>query len=439
MIGAAWYWHSWSETDYDRLAGALVAGHLIECSGYVTGSNFAGFYEWPLDSLYDIPFGIAEVAADGTCVVTKHENTKGMVTSDTVKTQFLYELQGNVYLNSDVKAYLDDVKIADVGKDRVRLSGIRGAPPPPTTKLAIFYRGGFQSELVVNATGYGTAQKWQLQEKIIRNGLKRRNLLDQFDILEFQVCGVPKENPRTQLESTSYLRIFTEAATQQPGLGLLGVFGEYAMQHFSGFHNSLDMRTAIPRSFLSFYPALYPQDSLKCAVNILSADGELTHREETHHPVKCEKLEPRESYDTKNPVPLSDFGSTRMARIGDIALARSGDKGGNCNFGIYVRDPEAWPWLRSFLSREKMQDLIQGDWQDDYFLERVEFPNIMALHFVVYGILGRGVSGSSRLDALGKGFADYVRDKWVPIPTKFLEKVKYVGGLRTDHVNGVKM
>jgi len=118
VIGAAWYWYSWSDTDYDRLAGALIAGHLIECSAYVTGSNFAGFYEYPLDQLYDLVFGIAEIEKDGSCVITKHENTKGMVTADIVKCQFLYELQGNIYLNSDVKGILDDVKVEEVGRDR---------------------------------------------------------------------------------------------------------------------------------------------------------------------------------------------------------------------------------------------------------------------------------------------------------------------------------
>lgn len=271
---------------------------------------------------------------------------------------------------------------------------------------------------------------------MIRNGLKQRHMLEKFDILEFQVCGVPKENPRTQLESTTYLRIFTEAATPKPGYVLLRVIGDYAMQHYSGFHNSLDMRTVVPRSFLSFWPALYPQDQLKCAVNMLARNGEVAHREEVDRPVKYEKLAPRENYDMKHPVELSSFGLTHMARLGDITLARSGDKGGNCNFGIYARNSKVWQWLGTFLSRAKMQELIQGDWQDGYFLERVEFPRIMAVHFVVYGILGRGVSGSSRLDSLGKGFADYVRDKMVPIPTKFLEDVKYVSGARVNSVNG---
>jgi hypothetical protein len=121
VIGAAWYWYAWKDTDYDELAGALIAGHLIECSGYVTGSNFAGFYEYPLDDLYDITFGIAEVERDGTCVITKHDAKNGFVTEDTVKCQFLYELQGNIYLNSDVKAILDDVEVQQEGKSRYEI------------------------------------------------------------------------------------------------------------------------------------------------------------------------------------------------------------------------------------------------------------------------------------------------------------------------------
>lgn len=118
VIAAAWFWHNWSETDYDRLAGSLVAGHLIECSAYVTGGNFAGFDSYPLDDLVAPGFPIVEIAANGSCVVTKHPNTQGMVNVDTVRCQFLYELQGNTYLNSDVSAYIGDIVVEDAGKDR---------------------------------------------------------------------------------------------------------------------------------------------------------------------------------------------------------------------------------------------------------------------------------------------------------------------------------
>ena len=144
VIGAAQWWHQWDETAFDELAGSLIAGHLLECSAYVTGGNYAGFYEYPIEDLLDVGFGIAEVAQDGTCVITKHESLKGIVTPEVVTCQFLYELQGNVYLNSDVKANMSNIKIESVGENRVRVSGIRGFPPPSTTKLAVFHHGGYQ-------------------------------------------------------------------------------------------------------------------------------------------------------------------------------------------------------------------------------------------------------------------------------------------------------
>lgn len=146
VIAAAWWWYGWSDTDYDRIAGAFLAGHVIECSAYASGSNFSGFNRFPLETFIDSGFPIAEIDRDGSCVITKHEGTGGMVTEETVKCQLLYEIQGNVYLNSDVKALLDDAKIEQVGKDRVRLSGVKGRPPPPTTKLAIFFQGGYEAQ-----------------------------------------------------------------------------------------------------------------------------------------------------------------------------------------------------------------------------------------------------------------------------------------------------
>ncbi|KAK7181918.1 duf1446 domain-containing protein [Paraphaeosphaeria sporulosa] len=439
VIGAAWYWYSWSDTDYDRLAGALIAGHLIECSGYVTGSNFAGFTEYDLDELYDITFGIADVERDGTCVITKHDARKGFVTEDTVKCQFLYELQGNIYLNSDVKAILDDVQVQrQEGKNRVRLWGIRGAPPPPTTKLAIFYNAGYQSEIVINATGYGTTEKFDLYERMLRFGLKRLGIHDQFDVLEFQRIGIPEPNPRSQLRSTSYLRIFAESGDPKINLGLASLLGEFAMQHFSGFHATSDHRTAIPRPYISYYPAIYPQSDLKTSINILEPSKSVAATRTTNIPTtpppKFEELAKRASYDTTSPIPLEQFGLTKPARIGDVVLARSGDKGANANIGFFIPTSlpssyppssplyaQSWDWLRSFLTIAKLKEMMGESWDDAFHVERVEFPGIMAVHFVVYGVLGRGVSGSSRLDSFAKGMGDWLRDVVVEVPVIFLD------------------
>ncbi|KUJ08285.1 DUF1446-domain-containing protein [Mollisia scopiformis] len=425
VIGAAWYWHSWKDTDYDRLAGALISGHLIECSAYVSGGNFSGFTEYDLNTFIEPGFPITEIDADGACVITKHEGTGGMINEDTVKCQFLYELQGSIYLNSDVKAYLNDVRIQRVGKDRVRVSGIKGAPPPPTTKATIFYQGGYQSQILVNATGYGTAQKWQLFETQLRRKLSISSADKDLSILEFQIesrVGTPQPNPKSQLNSTTYMRVFAESHSQEALMSLLIAFRDISLQHFSGFHSALDMRTAIPKPFLAMYPALILQNSLKETVTFCDPNnGAALEATNVGYPPKYSLLERRENIPTTYlGKQLSSFGPTKPVRLGDIVLARSGDKGSNLNVGFFVHSARAWEWLRSFLSSSKMVQLMGDDWSDEYFLERVEFENIFAVHFVVYGILGRGVSGSTRLDSLGKAFADYVRDKVVDVPVEIL-------------------
>lgn len=216
VIAAAWWWYDWSDTDYDRIAGAFLAGHVIECSAYASGSNFSGFSRYPLETFVDSGFPIAEIERDGSCVITKHDGTGGMVTEETVKCQLLYEIQGNVYLNSDVKALLDDAKVEQQGKDRVRVSGIKGRPPPPTTKLAIFFQGGYEAQSLANFAGYSSRRKYKLYETQIRTQLKKMDLLDSFDILEFQMIGNARENPRYMFESTTYSRIFAQAKTKEP-------------------------------------------------------------------------------------------------------------------------------------------------------------------------------------------------------------------------------
>ncbi|ROV99717.1 hypothetical protein VSDG_02978 [Cytospora chrysosperma] len=185
VIACAWYWWSWNAKSYDELAGALIAGHLIECSAYVTGGNFSGADAYDMERFVNPGFPITEIAQDGSCVVTKHPGTGGMVTVDTCRCQLVYELQGNAYLNSDVTAYVDDVAMEQVGVDRVRVFGVRGAPPPSTTKLAIFYKAGYEMQALFNATGYGVGNKFKLFEKQVRFFLEEK-ALKQFDVLQFQ-------------------------------------------------------------------------------------------------------------------------------------------------------------------------------------------------------------------------------------------------------------
>ncbi|KAG9853703.1 DUF1446-domain-containing protein, partial [Aureobasidium melanogenum] len=414
VIAAAWYWWGWSDTDYDAIAGGLVAGHLIECSAYVTGGNFAGFDRYPIERFVDPGFPIAEVARDGTCVITKHPKTGGLVTVDTCRSQLVYELQGNVYLNSDVKAYIDGVTVEQVGEDRVHVHGARGAPPPPTTKLAIFYKAGYEVQILINATGYAHDKKRELFSQQLQYFMGKE-LLESLDVFDLQSIGVPEPNPKTQNESTVYYRIIAQSAKIENLAKLGGVVRKISLKHFHGFHTSNDMRTAIPRPYLAYYPALWPQKEIHEVVHFVNgSESEYS----IHPPGNTEPLEQRSSYDTSDPKSFD--GSTRKVRIGDIALGRSGDKGGNLNFGLFVDGQDRWDWLRSYFTIEKVAELLQVEMRDDFSIERVEFPKMHAVHFVVYGILGRGVSSSKRLDGFGKGFVDYFREKLVDVPESLL-------------------
>ncbi|KAM5372585.1 hypothetical protein ACJZ2D_007359 [Fusarium nematophilum] len=418
VIACAWYWWSWSSSDYDSLAGALIAGHLVECSAYVTGGNFSGFDTYDIDRFINPGFPIAEIAKDGTCVITKHPGTGGIVNVDTCRCQLVYELQGNVYLNSDVKAYLDNVLMDQVGENRVFVSGVRGAPPPETTKLAVFYKGGYEIQALFNCTGYAFEEKFQLFEKQVRYFLGP-DVMNQLDTLDFQRIGVPAANPRNQNSSTIYLRIFAQS-TNVEALGLVGrSVRQISLRHFSGFHSSLDLRTATPRPYLAYYPALWYQNDLEERVHFIDSHN-MVQSFEAGRPPAFEKFGERESYDTQSPVPLPK--QIRRVRLGNIALGRSGDKGSNLNFGLFVHTSEEWDWLRSYLSIVKVKELLADEIRRDFSIERVEFPGIFAVHFVVYGILGRGVSSSKRLDGFGKGFIDYFRDKLVEVPSSILKK-----------------
>lgn len=425
-MGAAAWWHGWKDDNFDALAGSLVVGHLIECSTYGTGANFAGFDEYETRKLLNLACPIAEMAADGEAVITKHESLNGYVTEEVVKCQLLYELQGNIYLNSDVKADITNVAVKQTGPNRVHVSGVRGHPPPPTTKLAVFYTGGFQGEFTLNATGYATRLKYDLQEMQLRSRLEEWGVMKDIDLLEFQRVGVPEENPRSQLAATTSLRIYVQARKPETVPRVLQAYFYDFMQHFAGMAGALDWRQMEPRPFLRYFPALVQQNEIKEAVLLLgdSNSGQMK-RIEVGPPVATETPQPRGSYDPVLPRNLHSFGPTNMVMLGDVVLARSGDKGANVNVAFtpraHLNNAEMWEWLRSFLTRARIKEMMGDDWRDWFHVERVEFPQIRAVHFVVYGALCRGVSSSARLDVLGKGFAEFLRAVHVSVPVCFLE------------------
>src|SRR6266700_5648622 len=165
VVGPGMWRFGWTGDDVDELAGAVVAGHIIECGCQVTGGNYAFFGEVP--DLAHAGFPLAELAADGSAVITKHPGTGGQVSVGTVTAQLLYEIGGSAYLNPDVTARFDTITLEQAGPDRVRVGGVRGAPTPADLKVSLNYAGGYRNSMILAIEGLDVAAKARLAEQAI--------------------------------------------------------------------------------------------------------------------------------------------------------------------------------------------------------------------------------------------------------------------------------
>ncbi|KAL0067107.1 hypothetical protein AAF712_005894 [Marasmius tenuissimus] len=411
LMGLAAWWHGWAEMDYDQLAGALVAGHITECGPYATGGNFCGFKAVP--GLEKTPgFPIAEVAADGTAVITKHEGTHGAVTVDTVTAQLVYEIQGPKYLNPDVVALLEEIRIDQVGKDRVRVHGLKGTPPPPTTKLAVCSLAGYQSENDFYAVGLDIKEKVALQRAQILGQIDR----SKYTKISIEPHGACADDPETQNEATVSIRHFIQAPTKEAIIEFWTTVSSILMGGYAGLHINMDARTMAPKPYVEYFPARIPQDKIHVRVHLGDKVIPITSVSIS------EPFTGQGSYPPKVVSDLDAYLPLRRAPLGKVVCARSGDKGGNANVGLWVRNDDEWPWLQSFLTVERFKNLLGKEYKPEYRIERFEMPHIRVVHFVTYGILEGGVASSSVIDQLAKSHGEFLRARQVDIPARFLER-----------------
>ncbi|KAL8284112.1 hypothetical protein RQP46_004861 [Phenoliferia psychrophenolica] len=418
VIAASAWWHGWEMSEYDKIAGALLAGHCIECGAYVTGGNFCGFKAIPEAKAFDLAFPIAEVAHDGTFVVTKHEGTNGLVSIDTVRCQILYEIQGNVYLNPDVQGILNHMKVEQVGVDRVKVSGVTGRPPPSTTKAAICAIAGYQAEFMMFATGIDVEEKFKYFQAQVEKGVGPE-VVSQFTTWSFVQYGVPERDPSTQARATACLRVFCQAPTIEafgPHRNLRALLLTEGLGHYAGMHFPMDGRSARPLPYIEYYPA-------RVAVDLIQVETHYLGSSEVTKIPKSTLTIPyihQDDYDSTVTYKVGSDGPTVRAPLGSIVFGRSGDKGGNANVGLFVRHQDEYNWLCALMSKATMVQMLGNEVYTS--ISRCEFPTILAVHFVVRDILGFGVSSTDRFDCLAKSVAEFIRFKEVDIPVKFMQR-----------------
>lgn len=402
IVGPAAAHFGWGRTDYDALAGAVVAGHVIECSTQATGGNFAFFTE--LGDIGRPGFPIAEIRRDGSCVITKHDGTGGAVTVDTVEAQLMYEIQSARYAGPDVTTRLDSIALSQEGKDRVLISGVRGEAPPPQLKISLNTLGGFRNEMSFILTGLDIEAKAELAQRQLESWLP-----DKPAELTWTLARLDRPDAETEEQASAILRcVVRDPDPNKVGRGFSSVAVELALASYPGASF-----TALPGNgapYGVFTPGFVDAHTVP-HVAVL-ADGT---RVDIAAATETAVLEPVS--EPELPAPLLPTETARRP-LGAIALARSGDKGGDANIGVWVRTEDQWRWLVHTLTVEKLRELLPET--AELTVTRHVLPNLRAVNFIISGLLGKGVAYQARFDPQAKGLGEWLRSRHIDIPAELL-------------------
>jgi hypothetical protein len=405
-LGPAAWKFGWKRDDWDRLAAGVVCGHILECGAQCCGGNYSFFQEVP--TYTRIGFPVAEMEASGEFVVTKHPGTGGLVSVGTITAQLLYEIGGPRYLNPDVTARFDSIRLAQEGPDRVRVSGVKGEPPPPDTKLCLNYFGGYKNTMTFVLTGLDIPEKAKLIEDTFWGMVGGR---ERFAEVAVSLRRSDQEDPDSNESAQALLKI----TVKDPDAAKVGrVWSnraiEMALAHYPGFH--MTSPPTEEAGYAVYWPALVPSEMIEQVVHVGGREIPIPTVTMCGGPDMAPALPPSAV------TPPAPGGRTVRVALGRVVGARSGDKGGNANVGVWARTPEAYAWLCGFLTAERVGQLLPE--ARGLEVERHLLPNILAVNFVIQRLLGEGVSSSTRSDPQAKSLGEYLRAKIVDVPEALL-------------------
>ena len=406
VIGPAAWKFGWERNDYDKLAGALAAGHIIECGCQATGGNYAFFKEVP--SFDNVGYPIAEILEDGSFYITKHPGTGGLVSTGTVTAQLLYEISAPAYINPDVVAHFDSLKIEQAEKDKVFVSGCRGSSPPAKHKVCINLAGGYRNGMELVLTGLDIEEKAKIFTDTLFNSVGGR---EQFDEVSIHLDRNDKDDPNTNEEAMAALRINVKSKDKElVGRLFSAKIIELALSNYPGFFAGGGVKSSGP--VLIYWPALVDSKHINEVVHFNGKSRELKPTSQLNFEEIYYQIEPVK-------IPDAPKGETSHVPLGTLFGARSGDKGGCANLGVWAKDLDAFAFLSSFLTIKKLKELMPD--LKGFKIERFDLPNILSLNFYIHDILEDGVSSNSRKDAQAKSLGEYLRAKKANIPSSLLE------------------
>ncbi|WP_043541034.1 acyclic terpene utilization AtuA family protein [Salinispora pacifica] len=416
VVGPAIARFGWDRDDLDALAGATVAGHLLECGAQVTGGNFSFFTELP-DGGHRPGFPLAELHADGSSVLTKHPGTGGAVTVETVTAQLLYEVGAPAYLGPDVVTHLDSVRLAPDGPDRVRVSGVRGTPPPETLKVGVNNLGGFRNSMTFVLCGLDIPAKaalvrGQLEETVGKDGL------------EFVLARTDHPDTADTEAASALLHVhLRDGDKARAGRAFSAAAVELALASYPGCTLTTLPGDATPYGV--FTADTVAQDGVEHVAVLPDGTRVPISPPPRTQPAPSSTGAPasgvgRTAYPTGSPVssPVGTTHPDRRRPLGVLVGARSGDKGGDANLGVWARTDASWEWLRGWLTVERLAELLPET--APLTVERYELPNLRAVNFMIRGLLGPGVAATTRFDPQAKALGELLRSRLVQIPAELV-------------------
>ena len=409
VIGPAAWKFKWKRTDFDELAGALAAGHIIECGCQATGGNYSFFEEVP--SFINVGYPIAEIESDGSFTITKHPGTGGLVSVGTVTAQLLYEISSPAYINPDVISHFDTLEINQIGPDRVRVSGCRGSNPPGKHKVCINLATGYRNGMDLVLTGLDIETKAKTITDTLFHSVGGK---DQFDEVSVNLYRTDKKNPDSNEEAMATLSISVKSRNPDlVGRLFSAKIIELSLANYPGFFSAGTGKK--PGPVISYWPALIDSKHIKEYVHV---DGKTLEIEPTS------QLQFEENYYQKQPVTIEPAPQSEVDEIsfGRLFGARSGDKGGCANIGVWAKTDLSFSFLYNFLSVEKLKELMPD--LNKFSIDRYELPNINSLNFYIHGILEDGVSSNNRMDGQAKSLGEYLRAKTISVPKIIIEEIK---------------
>ena len=404
VMGPAAWKFNWSRDDYDKLAGSLAAGHIIECGAQATGGNYSFFKEVP--SFQNVGFPIAEIEESGNFKIYKHKGTGGLVSTGTVTAQLLYEISSPKYLSPDVIAHFDSLKIEDLGDDKVFISNVKGSPPTNKHKACINLAGGYKNSMELIVTGLDIEEKAKIFTDELFRSLGGK---DEFDDVSIQLIRTDKKEPLTNEEAMAILKIDVKSSSpEKVGRIFSAKVIELALANYPGWTAQSEIKQASP--FISYWPALVDSKNVKEKLHFNNESKVIEIEKHQEQPINLEKIN------------IDEYVSKDIEKInfGRIFGTRSGDKGGCANLGVWAKDASSYSYLYHFLTVEQLKKLLPD--LECFEIERYELPNIFALNFYVKGILENGVSSNNRKDGQAKSLGEYLGTKLIDCPKEFIEK-----------------